>query len=204
MDNTFQLSNLIIIFNSPALPVIGFVSSTYSLKWTWNFFELNIFLIRKEHVPQLEGSHCLNREVACSSHIKMLLNDWAIDTNCFSFWIFDWYQYGFLPKHENSSVLLTCFRWNPLEGYYELDIVHKYLIQSFEILLLMQMVDSKFKDLLDHSEILLKKKWLFGMLDDFITKQLPHNVTWGISLVYALEHKGDRALTATQGENRSW
>ncbi|XXG65186.1 hypothetical protein AAC387_Pa05g2954 [Persea americana] len=62
------------------------------------------------------------------------------------------------------------------------------------------MVDSKFKDLLDHSEILLKKKWLFGILDDFITKQLPHNVTWGISLVYALEHKGDRALTATQGE----
>lgn len=67
----------------------------------------------------------------------------------------------------------------------------------------MQMVDSKFKDLLDHSEILLKKKWLFGILDDFITKQLPHNVTWGISLVYALEHEGDRALTATQGDNRS-
>ena len=65
------------------------------------------------------------------------------------------------------------------------------------------MVDSKFKDLLDHSEILLKKKWLFGILDEFITKQLPHNVTWGLSLLYALEHKGDRALTATQGEKDS-
>ncbi|RWR85308.1 ABC transporter-like protein [Cinnamomum micranthum f. kanehirae] len=62
------------------------------------------------------------------------------------------------------------------------------------------MVDSKFKDLLDHSEILLKKKWLFGILDEFITKQLPHNVTWGLSLLYALGHKGDRALTSTQGE----
>ncbi|XP_077248712.1 ABC transporter D family member 1-like [Tasmannia lanceolata] len=62
------------------------------------------------------------------------------------------------------------------------------------------MVDSRFKELLDHSEILLKKKWLFGILDDFITKQLPHNVTWGLSLLYAMEHKGDRSLTATQGE----
>lgn len=62
------------------------------------------------------------------------------------------------------------------------------------------MVDSKFKELLDHSLLLLKKKWLFGILDDFVTKQLPHNVTWGLSLLYAVEHSGDRALTATQGK----
>ncbi|KAL5988337.1 ATP-binding cassette sub- D member 1 [Asimina triloba] len=62
------------------------------------------------------------------------------------------------------------------------------------------MVDSRFNELLGHSKILLKKKWLFGILDDFITKQLPHNVTWGLSLLYAMEHKGDRALTSTQGE----
>eukprot|EP00262_Sarcandra_glabra_P018238 TRINITY_DN6477_c0_g2_i1.p1 TRINITY_DN6477_c0_g2~~TRINITY_DN6477_c0_g2_i1.p1 ORF type:complete len:624 (+),score=92.76 TRINITY_DN6477_c0_g2_i1:1-1872(+) len=62
------------------------------------------------------------------------------------------------------------------------------------------MVDSRFKELLNHSKILLKKKWLFGILDDFVTKQLPHNVTWGLSLLYAVDHKGDRALTATQGE----
>ncbi|XP_052197814.1 ABC transporter D family member 1 [Diospyros lotus] len=62
------------------------------------------------------------------------------------------------------------------------------------------MVESRFSDLLNHSQLLLKKKWLFGVLDDFITKQLPHNVTWGLSLLYAMEHKGDRALTSTQGE----
>ncbi|XP_038701935.1 ABC transporter D family member 1-like isoform X2 [Tripterygium wilfordii] len=62
------------------------------------------------------------------------------------------------------------------------------------------MVESRFRGLLQHSMLLLKKKWLFGILDDFVTKQLPHNVTWGLSLLYAVEHKGDRALSSTQGE----
>lgn len=62
------------------------------------------------------------------------------------------------------------------------------------------MIESRFRELLNHSVSLLKKKWLFGILDDFITKQLPHNVTWGLSLLYAMEHKGDRALISTQGE----
>lgn len=61
-------------------------------------------------------------------------------------------------------------------------------------------VDSRFRELIDHSKILLRKKWLYGIVDDFITKQLPHNVTWGLSMLYAMEHKGDRALTSTQGE----
>ncbi|XP_014508756.1 ABC transporter D family member 1 [Vigna radiata var. radiata] len=62
------------------------------------------------------------------------------------------------------------------------------------------MVESRFRELLTHSKLLLKRKWLFGILDDFITKQLPHNVTWGLSLLYAMEHKGDRASITTQGE----
>ncbi|XP_025984282.1 ABC transporter D family member 1 isoform X3 [Glycine max] len=62
------------------------------------------------------------------------------------------------------------------------------------------MVESRFRELLLHSKYLLKKKWLFGILDDFITKQLPHNVTWGLSLIYAMEHKGDRASVTTQGK----
>ncbi|KAK3163104.1 hypothetical protein QOZ80_1BG0097720 [Eleusine coracana subsp. coracana] len=62
------------------------------------------------------------------------------------------------------------------------------------------MIEAKFTTLLDHSKILLRKRWLYGIFDDFVTKQLPHNVTWGLSLLYALEHKGDRALTSTQGE----
>jgi len=67
------------------------------------------------------------------------------------------------------------------------------------LLLIYQMVEAKFVKLLNHSKILLRKQWLYGIVDDFVTKQLPHNVTWGLSLLYALEHKGDRALTSTQG-----
>ncbi|KQK08073.1 ABC transporter D family member 1 [Brachypodium distachyon] len=62
------------------------------------------------------------------------------------------------------------------------------------------MVEAKFMKLLNHSKVMLRKQWLYGIVDDFVTKQLPHNVTWGLSLLYALEHKGDRALTSTQGE----
>ncbi|OAY82490.1 ABC transporter D family member 1 [Ananas comosus] len=62
------------------------------------------------------------------------------------------------------------------------------------------MIEAKFRKLLEHSKLLLRKKWLYGILDDFVTKQLPHNVTWGLSLLYALEHQGDRALSSTQGE----
>ncbi|WVZ67270.1 hypothetical protein U9M48_016375 [Paspalum notatum var. saurae] len=62
------------------------------------------------------------------------------------------------------------------------------------------MIEAKFTTWLNHSKVLLRKKWLYGIFDDFVTKQLPHNVTWGLSMLYALEHKGDRALTSTQGE----
>lgn len=62
------------------------------------------------------------------------------------------------------------------------------------------MIESRFNELLAHAKILLRKKWLFGVFDDFVTKQLPHNVTWGLSLLYAMEHKADRSLTSTQGE----
>ena len=72
-----------------------------------------------------------------------------------------------------------------------------FLLMIF--LLIDQMVEAKFMKLLDNSKILLREKWLYCIVDDFVTKQLPHNVTWGISLLYALEHKGDRALTSTQG-----
>jgi len=65
------------------------------------------------------------------------------------------------------------------------------------------MVEAKFVKLINHSKILLRKQWLYGIVDDFVTKQLPHNVTWGLSLLYALEHKGDRALTSTQGYKSS-
>ncbi|WCJ34821.1 ABC transporter D family member 1 [Euphorbia peplus] len=62
------------------------------------------------------------------------------------------------------------------------------------------MVESRFTELLDHSLSLLKKKWLYGILDDFVTTQLPHNVTWGLSLLYALQYKGEDDVIATQGD----
>ncbi|CAI9260794.1 unnamed protein product [Lactuca saligna] len=62
------------------------------------------------------------------------------------------------------------------------------------------MIESRFNELLAHAKILLRKKWLFGVLDDFVTKQLPHNVTSGLRLLYAIEHKADRSLISTQGE----
>ncbi|XP_078171386.1 peroxisomal ABC transporter 1 [Carex rostrata] len=62
------------------------------------------------------------------------------------------------------------------------------------------MIEAKFKNMLDHSKILMRKKFIYGILDDFVTKQLPNNVTWLVSMLYALEHKGDRALVSTQGE----
>ena len=80
-----------------------------------------------------------------------------------------------------------------------LDITHCSLIFD-DAPYIKQMVELRFGELLDHSMLLLKKKWLFGILDDFTTKQLPHNVTWGLSLLYAVEHKGDRSSTTTQGE----
>lgn len=54
--------------------------------------------------------------------------------------------------------------------------------------------------MLSHSRKLLRVRWAFGVVDEFVTKQLPHNVTWGLSLMYALAHAGDRADTAVQGD----
>lgn len=91
------------------------------------------------------------------------------------------------------ALIFHCFFWS---FYRTVSIQQPSLIDfpcSF------QMVESRFMELLNHSALLLKKKWLFGVLDDFTTKQLPHNVTWGLSLLYAMEHKGNRASVSTQG-----
>lgn len=65
--------------------------------------------------------------------------------------------------------------------------------------LLRSLPQARFSTLLAHSRHLLAKRWAFGIADEFVTKQLPHNVTWGLSLMYALEHKGDRADSLVQG-----
>ena len=48
-----------------------------------------------------------------------------------------------------------------------------FLLMIF--LLIDQMVEAKFMKLLDNSKILLREKWLYCIVDDFVTKQLPHN-----------------------------
>ncbi|KVI04747.1 AAA+ ATPase domain-containing protein, partial [Cynara cardunculus var. scolymus] len=82
------------------------------------------------------------------------------------------------------------------------DLYHLYPRALVSVLMCakVEMIESRFNELLVHANILLRRRWLFGILDDFVTKQLPHNVTWGLSLLYAMEHKADRSLTSTQGE----
>ncbi len=42
------------------------------------------------------------------------------------------------------------------------------------------------------------RRWLYSVADDFFTKQLPHNVTWGLTVLYALDAPGDFSDTAVQ------
>ncbi|XP_024526475.1 ABC transporter D family member 1 isoform X1 [Selaginella moellendorffii] len=64
----------------------------------------------------------------------------------------------------------------------------------------LQVIEQRFNSLLRHDRKLLKKRWTFGVADEFVTKQLPHIVTWALSLLYAVEHTGDRSSTSVQGE----
>ncbi len=42
-------------------------------------------------------------------------------------------------------------------------------------------------------------KWRHSVADDFFTRQLPFNVTWGLTLLYALDKSEDFADAAAQG-----
>ncbi|KAI5066208.1 hypothetical protein GOP47_0018832 [Adiantum capillus-veneris] len=61
-------------------------------------------------------------------------------------------------------------------------------------------IEDRFSALMEHSKRLLLKRWLFDIADMFITKELPHNVTWGLSLLYAMENYNDNTSSAKQGE----
>ncbi len=41
-------------------------------------------------------------------------------------------------------------------------------------------------------------RWLYSVADDFFTKQLPHNVTWGLTVLYALDAAKDLADVSAQ------
>ena len=43
------------------------------------------------------------------------------------------------------------------------------------------------------------------MADDFFTKQLPFNVTWGLTLLYAMDHQSNFSDPAVQvGRSCAW
>ena len=60
-------------------------------------------------------------------------------------------------------------------------------------------VSRYFKELQHHLRKVVRVKWAYTVADDFFTKQLPHNVTWGLSLLYALDNASDTDDTARQG-----
>ena len=41
-------------------------------------------------------------------------------------------------------------------------------------------------------------RWLYSVADDFFTKQLPHNVTWGLTVLYALDASKDLTSVSAQ------
>lgn len=34
----------------------------------------------------------------------------------------------------------------------------------------------------------MRCRWAHAVADDFLAKQLPHNVTWGLTMLYSLDH----------------
>lgn len=56
-----------------------------------------------------------------------------------------------------------------------------------------------FDDLTRHLSKLIHLRWAYGAADEFFAKQLPHNVTWLLTLLFSLEQKGDFSDTIFQG-----
>ncbi|GJP52743.1 hypothetical protein CLOM_g11828 [Closterium sp. NIES-68] len=50
-------------------------------------------------------------------------------------------------------------------------------------------VADRFARVMEHRRGVLSRRWFFGIADEFITKQLPHNVTWGLSMLYAMDYQ---------------
>ena len=54
--------------------------------------------------------------------------------------------------------------------------------------------------LLGHARAVSTAKWAHAVADDFFARQLPHNVTWALTVLYALDHApADEADAAGQG-----
>ena len=53
--------------------------------------------------------------------------------------------------------------------------------------------------LLAHARTVSTAKWAHAVADDFFARQLPHNVTWALTVLYALDHAPADADAAGQG-----
>ena len=61
-------------------------------------------------------------------------------------------------------------------------------------------VGARLRELLSHSRALARARWAHAVADDFFSKQLPHNVTWALTVLYALDHSPEDASdVAAQG-----
>jgi ABC-type uncharacterized transport system fused permease/ATPase subunit len=60
-------------------------------------------------------------------------------------------------------------------------------------------VSAAFDALAAHLRSLIGLRWAYGAADEFFAKQLPHSITWLLTLLYALEQRGDFASTEFQG-----
>lgn len=60
-------------------------------------------------------------------------------------------------------------------------------------------IKKTYQDLVQHLERLVKLRWMYGAADDFFAKQLPHSVTWILTLLYALDQRQDFGDSAFQG-----
>ena len=62
-----------------------------------------------------------------------------------------------------------------------------------------RLVNSAFTGLADHLRSLIGLRWAYGAADEFFAKQLPHSITWVLTLLYSLDQVGDFGSTAFQG-----
>ena len=60
-------------------------------------------------------------------------------------------------------------------------------------------VDTALARLLAHARTVSAAKWAHAVADDFFARQLPHNVTWALTVLYALDHAPADADAAGQG-----
>lgn len=60
-------------------------------------------------------------------------------------------------------------------------------------------INNCYQSLVKHLQKLMQLKWKYGAADDFFAKQLPHSVTWVLTLLYALDQRKDFGDSKFQG-----